>query len=81
MLLLLQKEKTDVYRIFIFFFKNTIMSWILKRSQKTWLFVSQMKDLEEDLLESLRLANGHPQRLALMQANPPAARESRFLVR
>lgn len=64
-----------------FFFKNTSMSWILKRSQKTWLFVSRMTGVEEDLLESLRLASGRPQRLAVIQTHPPAARESRFLVR
>lgn len=57
------------------------MSRILKKSQKTWLFVSQMKDLEEDPLEPLRLASDHAQRLAPIQTNLPAARESRFLVR
>ncbi|XP_071755074.1 BEN domain-containing protein 3 isoform X2 [Centroberyx gerrardi] len=60
--------------------KSKNMSKTLRRRRRTLQFVSQLKDLE-DLLGPRRLVNGHLQRWALTQTNPPAARESEFQVR
>lgn len=57
------------------------MSRMSRRRWRTLLYVSPLEEVEEGLLEPLRLLNGHQPTWALTQSSPAAARGSESLER